>query len=116
MEPGAFRTPFASRVLTPAHLEKGFSEGYNGTALEQTLTLHRNWTTSTPDFVRGDPDKAARAIIQATGTGYDYLRLPLGKDCVAALEDKIGQLQNDLEATREIATTTDIDYSGIDSL
>lgn len=57
----------------------------------------------------GDPDKAARAIVQATSTGYDYLRLPLGKDCVVALEDKIGQLRNDLEATREIATATDID-------
>ncbi|KAL4788074.1 NAD(P)-binding protein [Aspergillus varians] len=108
VEPGAFRTPFASRCLTPAQFENGFSEGYKGTALEQMVTGSRS-ITSIPDFFRGDPDKAARAIVQATITGYDYLRLPLGTDCVVALEDKIGQLQRDLEATRAIATATDVD-------
>lgn len=108
VEPGAFRTPFSSRVIYPAQFENGFSEGYKGTAVEQMVTGFRQ-ITSIPDFVKGDPDKAARAIIQAIVTGYDYLRMPLGKDCVVALEDKIGELQRDLEATRPIATSTDID-------
>ncbi|KAK4867922.1 hypothetical protein LT330_007581 [Penicillium expansum] len=108
VEPGAFRTPFSSRIITPSHLENGFSDGYKGTAVEQMVTGSRS-LTSIPDFIRGDPDKAARAVIDATVTGYDYLRLPLGKDCVVALESKIGELQRDLDATRAIATSTDID-------
>ncbi|KAH8703465.1 hypothetical protein BGW36DRAFT_423026 [Talaromyces proteolyticus] len=108
VEPGAFRTPFSRRILTPAGLENGFSDGYKGTPVEQTMTrsLH---LTSIPDWVKGDPDKAAQAIINATVEGYDYLRLLLGKDCVVALESKISELQRDLDATRPIATATDVD-------
>lgn len=108
MEPGAFRTPFSSRIITTSHLENGFSDGYKGTAVEQMVTGSRQ-LTSIPDYVKGDPDKAAQAIIKATVSGYDYLRMPLGKDCVVALESKIGELQRDLEATRAIATATDVD-------
>ncbi|KAJ5612140.1 NAD(P)-binding protein [Penicillium lagena] len=108
VEPGAFRTPFSSRIIIPAQFENGFSEGYKGTVVEQMVAGTRQMM-SIPGFVKGDPDKAARAIIQATVTGYDYLRMPLGKDCVDALESKIGELQRDLEATRPIATSTDID-------
>ncbi|RDW78749.1 SDR family oxidoreductase [Aspergillus mulundensis] len=109
VEPGAFRTPFASRVRNPAHLEHGFSEGYQGTVLDQMVTAHRGMKKSIPDGFKGDPDKAARAIVDVVMLGYDYLRLPLGTDCVVALEDKIGQLQRDLEATRSIAAATDVD-------
>ena len=108
VEPGGFRTPFASRVVTPSQLENGFSDSYKGTPVEQMVNLHRQ-ITSIPDFFKGDPEKAARAIINATITGHDYLRMPLGTDCVLALESKIGELQRDLEATRSIATATDVD-------
>lgn len=64
---------------------------------------------SMPDSVRGDPEKAARAILEAVNKGYDYLRLPLGNDCVQALETKIGELQHDLDSTRAVATSMDID-------
>ncbi|PWY88609.1 NAD(P)-binding protein [Aspergillus sclerotioniger CBS 115572] len=106
VEPGAFRTPFSSRILTPALFKDGFSEGYKGTAVEQMISGSRQ-ITSISDFAKGDPDKAAQAIIQATATGYDFLRMPLGTDCVVALETKIGELQRDLEATRSIAASTD---------
>ncbi|KAJ5628494.1 Glucose/ribitol dehydrogenase [Penicillium lividum] len=108
VEPGAFRTPFSSRIITPARFVNGFSEGYEGTVVEQMVAGTRQ-LASLPDYVKGDPNKAARAIIKATKTGYDYLRMPLGKDCVVALESKIGELQRDLEATRSIATATDVD-------
>lgn len=72
------------------------------------VTASRN-ITSIPDFVRGDPEKASQVIIKAVVGGHDYLRTPLGKDCVTALESKNGQLQSDLEATRAIATATDVD-------
>lgn len=108
VEPGAFRTPFTSRIVTPAQFENGFSEGYKGTLVEQMVAGTRQMM-SVPDFVKGDPNKAAREIVKAIITGYDYLRLPLGKDAVVALESKIGDLQRDLEATRLIATATDVD-------
>ncbi|KAE8415367.1 hypothetical protein BDV36DRAFT_298098 [Aspergillus pseudocaelatus] len=83
-------------------------EGYKGTTVEQMVNGTRH-IMSVPDFVKGDPDKAARAIINATVASYGYLRMPLGTDCVVELESKIRDLQRDLEATRSIATTTDID-------
>ena len=62
-----------------------------------------------PDWVKGDPDKAAKAILDAVGNGHDYLRLPLGPDCVQALEMTIGEMQRDLDATREVANSTNIE-------
>ncbi|KAL4909419.1 hypothetical protein BDW74DRAFT_146537, partial [Aspergillus multicolor] len=109
VESGAFRTPFASRVLSPAHLEHGFREEYKGTALDLMATAHQGMKESIPDSFKGDPEEAARAILDVAMSGFDYLRLPLGTGCIVALEDKIGQLQRDLEATREIATATDVD-------
>ena len=112
VEPGAFRTPFASRIVTPAEYESsgGFSDAYKDTSVEQMVSTSRNVTTTTfPDFLRGDPDKAAKAILKAVTDGHEYLRMPLGRDCVAALESKIGELQRDLESTRSIAMATDGD-------
>ncbi|KAK7752141.1 hypothetical protein SLS62_005885 [Diatrype stigma] len=108
VEPGAFRTAFSTRLVTSAQHASGFSEAYKGTAVEQMVTGSRG-ITSIPDFMRGDPDKAARAIIKAVVDGHDYLRMPLGDDCATALEDKIGQLQRDLEATRPVATAMSVD-------
>ncbi|KAJ5107711.1 NAD(P)-binding protein [Penicillium angulare] len=108
VEPGAFRTPFSSRIITPKQFEAGFSEGYKGTLVENMVTGSRGLKTI-PDYFRGDPDKAAREIVKATTSEQKYLRMPLGSDCVAALELKLGILQADLEATRPMATATDID-------
>ncbi|KAF7885249.1 hypothetical protein EAF00_011067 [Botryotinia globosa] len=91
VEPGALRTPFASKIRTPAQYQM-----VNGTVNIMSI----------PDFVKGDPDKAGRAIANAVIGGHDYLRMLLGPDCVNALEDKIGHLQEDLDATRSIATGT----------
>ncbi|KAJ5921014.1 Glucose/ribitol dehydrogenase [Penicillium verhagenii] len=108
VEPGAFRTPFSNRAIMSSRFENGFSEGYKGTVVEQMVNSFRG-LTSIPDYIKGDPEKAARAIIKVTVTGHDYLRMPLGKDCVVALDSKIGELQRDLEATRAIASATDVD-------
>ena len=110
VEPGVFRTPFVSRIITPSQYESsgGFSEAYSGTAVEQWVTGSRNITTF-PDSAKGDPDKAARAILKAVDGGHDYLRLPLGGDCVGALETKIGELKRDLDATKAVALSMDFD-------
>jgi hypothetical protein len=61
------------------------------------------------ELIKGDPQKAARAILKAVEGGHEYLRLPLGVDCVVALESKIASLQRDLELTREMASSTGVD-------
>lgn len=111
MQPGAFRTAFATRILTPAAHEStgGFSEPYKGTALDQTVTMSKGITELPGHLMRGSPDKAGRAIVKAVDNGHDYLRMVLGSDCVAALDQKLGSLHHDLEATRVIAMSTDFD-------
>lgn len=110
MEPGAFRTPFASRIITPAKYQDngGFSEGYTGTAVEHMVRGMTN-NAEFMSLAKGDPQKAARAILDAVEEGHEYLRLPLGADCVVALESKIGSLQRDLDLTREVASATGVD-------
>ncbi|KAI1812654.1 NAD(P)-binding protein [Poronia punctata] len=107
VEPGAFRTGFMHTIATP---EIGHSEGYKGTALETMVRMARGDPTVQRRIVlRGDPDKAARAIVKAVVEGHDYLRMILGPDCVAAYEQKMGEWKRDFEATREIAMSTDFD-------
>ena len=59
--------------------------------------------------VKGNPDKAAKAILNAVDGGHEYLRLPLGGDCVMALEGKIAALQRDLDLTMAVAMGTNVD-------
>ncbi|RYP14629.1 hypothetical protein DL765_006244 [Monosporascus sp. GIB2] len=110
VEPGAFRTPFSTRLLFPAEFEsnKGLSDAYKGTALDDMVTMSRGITVI-PDAVKGDPDKAANEILKAVDGGHDYLRMILGRDCVEALDEKLEQLNFDLKATRQIGLSVDVD-------
>ncbi|GKZ86429.1 hypothetical protein AnigIFM56816_001657 [Aspergillus niger] len=113
VEPGAFRTPFPGRQVFPKGpgLEKGYSDVYKGTPVEKMIELSRDMDSAT-EWIKGDPEKAARAVVVAVDNGYDgyeFLRMPLGKDCVRVLEEKIAALRSDLEATREVAMGTDGD-------
>ncbi|GLA34155.1 hypothetical protein AnigIFM63309_005575 [Aspergillus niger] len=113
VEPGAFRTPFPGRQVFPKGpgLEKGYSDVYKGTPVEKMIELSQDMDTAT-EWIKGDPEKAARAVVVAVDNGYDgyeFLRMPLGKDCVRVLEEKITALRSDLKATREVAMGTDVD-------
>ncbi|CAK45431.1 uncharacterized protein An08g04580 [Aspergillus niger] len=113
VEPGAFRTPFPGRQVFPKGpgLEKGYSDVYKGTPVEKMIELSQDMG-STTEWIKGDPEKAAKAVVVAVDNGYDgyeFLRMPLGRDCVRVLEEKIAALRSDLEATREIAMGTDVD-------
>ncbi|KAI0107139.1 hypothetical protein GGR51DRAFT_156940 [Nemania sp. FL0031] len=111
VEPGAFRTPWTTNFKSPAAYEssRGFSEGYKGTIIERWVGMAQNVKTAPlPDVIKGNPDKAAREIVKAiTGDDHGYLRLILGPDCAKAVEQKLGEIRHDLEATREIAMSTD---------
>ncbi|TRX97286.1 hypothetical protein FHL15_002080 [Xylaria flabelliformis] len=110
VEPGVFRTAFATRCVTPAAHEStgGFSEPYKGTALDKMISMFKNPSAASPALVlRGSPEKASREIVKAVDNGHDYLRMLLGPDCIAAMDQKLGSLHSDLEATRAIAMSTD---------
>ncbi|KAJ9418422.1 hypothetical protein QL093DRAFT_2385179 [Fusarium oxysporum] len=109
VEPGAFRTNFLE-----ASIKSNISgeTAYQGTLLEATLQKFEKAAGKQP----GDPNKAVDIIFEvATGEGAagdlkgKVLRLPLGKDCFARLKTKLEFLQHDIEATREIGITTDLD-------
>ncbi|KAI1178030.1 NAD(P)-binding protein [Nemania sp. FL0916] len=106
VEPGGFRTTFTSTgVVDPVN------EAYKGTELDKAISLVANFDEEGLDkYFRGDTAKAARAILNAIVDGHDgYLRLVLGPDCVAAMEQKIEELQRDLNATREVSMSTNRD-------
>ncbi|KAJ5150845.1 uncharacterized protein N7482_010097 [Penicillium canariense] len=110
VEPGAFRTPFASRIITPAQYRSngGFSQAYQGTSVEK-MVRGMSDTTGMPGWLKGDPQKAAKAILDAVENGHEYLRMPLGADCVTALESKMNSLQRDFDLTRAVANSTGVD-------
>lgn len=97
-------------MVTPAKYADsgGFSEAYAGTVVQKMVDATKG-LMDVSGFVKGDPGRAARVIVGAVDGGYGYLRLPLGGDCVRALEDKIGELGADLDATRALALSTDVD-------
>lgn len=107
VEPGGFRTTFTSRGI----VDTTVNEAYKGTELDAAITLVTNWDEDgLNDYFRGDTAKAARAILNSIVDGHDgYLRLVLGPDCVAAMEQKIAELQRDLDATREVSMSTNLD-------
>jgi NAD(P)-dependent dehydrogenase (short-subunit alcohol dehydrogenase family) len=99
VEPGAFRTDFLDasslqRVASPI-------EDYAATAGRT-----RTWANDTNHAQLGDPVKAATAMIAAALSTDPPLRLPLGADCVARIEDKLASVQRDLDRTRAVALST----------
>ncbi len=63
----------------------------------------------------GDPDKGAERIFEVvTGAGMakgkkEYLRLPLGTDCLQSARAKIDQLKETFDEFEEIASSTNVD-------
>lgn len=106
VEPGGFRTPFTSTGIVD-----DVNEAYKGTELDKAIRLVKNFDEEgLKNYFRGDTAKAGRAILNAIVDGHDgYLRLVLGPDCVAAMEQKIAELQRDLDATREVSMSTNLE-------
>lgn len=95
VEPGPFRTDFAGRSLATA---QNVIEDYN-----ETAGVFRSNLKGVNGKQEGDPEKAAKAIIDLVEMETPPLRLPLGKVALASLEMKIESVQRDIENSREIA-------------
>ncbi|MEO0572915.1 MAG: SDR family NAD(P)-dependent oxidoreductase [Bacteroidota bacterium] len=95
IEPGPFRTQFASKGLPEA--KKVIYE------YAETAGAFRNKLKGVHGKQEGDPQKAARVIVQCVVEGNTSLRIPLGKIPMATIQMKLDSVKSDLEGNRNVA-------------
>jgi short-subunit dehydrogenase len=102
VEPGAFRTDFldASSLARTGREIEDYSV---------TVGKTRQWSDETNHTQQGDPTRAARAIVATALSSDPPLRLPLGSDSVARVEQKLDAVAKEIAAVRSIALSTDLD-------
>lgn len=102
VEPGYFRTEFLSSgsIRKAAKVVPAYADTA-GKARHNTLTR----SGSQP----GDPAKGVRVIIEAVASAAPPLRLPLGADCYARIDEKLARLRKDMDAWREASFATRFD-------
>lgn len=97
VEPGAFRTSlFGSAFRTMPALA----------AYAASVGPTRQYVVESAGKQPGDPEKAARAIVDAVAAGAPTLRLPLGADAVQAIRDKLARVAADVDRTEAVARAT----------
>lgn len=89
IEPGALRTDFAGRSLVRSPT---IIDDYAASSGQTRLAIERS-NGNQP----GDPRLAAEAIIAAVDSPHPPLRLVLGKDAVARMRAKLGQVADDID-------------------
>jgi NAD(P)-dependent dehydrogenase (short-subunit alcohol dehydrogenase family) len=99
VEPGAFRTDFARRSL------RGATDGID--AYDPTAGARRKGIDKTHGSQPGDPDRAARAIIDMIAKETLPVRLLLGSDAVAIVGEEIDRQREEIRTWRDISVTTD---------
>ncbi|MVV50461.1 SDR family NAD(P)-dependent oxidoreductase [Pseudomonas sp. PB120] len=100
VEPGYFRTEFLegnSLVESPASIADYDSTAGEVRKIAKAVTLNQP----------GDPDKLAQTMITLVEARTAPLRLPLGSDCVAAIEAKNTFVADELQTWREVSVSTD---------
>jgi hypothetical protein len=103
VEPGAFRTSlFGSRFHHLPAID----------AYAETVGAMRKWVADSDGLQPGDPQKAARAIVDAVHGEGGPLRLPLGADAVAGIREKLAFIAADVDRTEKVAVATALDARG----
>lgn len=95
VEPGPFRTEFASSKLPEA---KRTISDYDSTA-----GAFRNKLKGVNGKQEGDPEKAAQAIYDLVNSENPPLRLPLGMTALKTIGMKLHSVRTDLEENRKVA-------------
>ncbi len=95
VEPGPFRTNFAGDKLREAEIEIA--------DYAETAGAFRAKLKSVDGKQEGDPEKAAKAIIDLANSENPTLRLPLGKLALKTISMKLASVKSDLENNRAIA-------------
>ncbi|WP_394831280.1 oxidoreductase [Pendulispora rubella] len=100
IEPGYFRTEFleSNSVVETAATISDYAE---------TSGMVRSRAKSVSLQQPGDPVRLARTIVELAGSKAPPLRLPLGSDTVAAIEEKNAFVARELAAWRAVAVSTD---------
>ena len=96
--PGGMRTDYAGRSLVATARE--FSD-YDGVARQAKTML-----TAHAGSEAGNPEKVARAIIQATDATNPPLNLLLGADALHYATDEIARLSAEIEAWKAVTLST----------
>jgi NAD(P)-dependent dehydrogenase (short-subunit alcohol dehydrogenase family) len=95
VEPGPFRTRFASASLMQAAQRIADYEGSAGAFRARMQQIDGKQ--------EGDPAKAARLIVSLAADPNPPLRLPLGRIALASLAAKLDSVRQDLERCRPLA-------------
>ncbi|PJJ63847.1 oxidoreductase [Compostimonas suwonensis] len=103
IEPGYFRTDFLDD--SSLHRVEAAIDDYADGPAGQMREIASQVNHGQP----GDPIKAAQVIVETIDSGTAPLRLQLGADCVAAVEDKLGFVQHELDAWRDVSVSTGFD-------
>jgi NAD(P)-dependent dehydrogenase (short-subunit alcohol dehydrogenase family) len=101
IEPGPFRTDWAGSSSVTAKTE---IKDYSETAGVRVRTIH-GYSGRQP----GDPVKAADAIIAIANTDNPPLRLPLGKDAITAVREKLQWVEKEINDWEELSLNTAYD-------
>ncbi|WP_224031460.1 oxidoreductase [Paraburkholderia caribensis] len=102
IEPGYFRTDFldASSLVVAPNVIADYAET-SGATRTRAGGLNRQQP--------GDPAKLAAAVVKLVDSSKPPVRLPLGKDTLAAIEQKIAFVTSETDAWRELASSTGFD-------
>ncbi|MGA7626359.1 MAG: oxidoreductase [Candidatus Acidiferrales bacterium] len=100
VEPGMFRTDFldGSSLTRTARQISDYEETVGKTRETAEQRNHQQ---------PGDPKKLAQALIEIVNAPDPPLRLPLGKDTVERLEQKLEQVKRETEQWRNLSASTD---------
>ena len=98
IEPGAFRTEFANRSLVTAPYHPDYNE-----ALKTT----RNYYETIGGQQPGDPEAAAKAMIELVDHPNPPLRLPMGKIALGRIHKKLDQYLTEIETWQKVTLETD---------
>lgn len=100
VEPGEFRTNFRASYVTSDTVIDDYAST-SGAVIKHALAGHGKQ--------KGDPAKAALAMIQVVESDNSPMRLPLGTDAVRIVEMKLESVKTELDAWRVVAEDTAFD-------
>ena len=98
VEPGAFRTEFLGRSIASASLRLPEYDGTSG--------VTRDFSAANNGAQAGDPDRGMDVVLTAILAPEPPLRLPLGKDALQRIDNKLDRLARELLQWRPLAEQT----------
>ena len=98
LEPGTFRTNWAGRSMVEAD---------SIPAYDAVMGIRREQIHAENGSQRGDPTRAAQALLAVVESEHPPLRLPLGTDALTIIRQHVQQQLNDLDRWESLSRSTD---------